>query len=875
MSRGRLFREAQSSIESRLAFAVSSPGHMDRIVSHYRILESLGMGGMGEVYAGLDETLKRKVALKAIRRDQRLSAHAKARFLREARLLSQLDHPNVCRVYDYIEEDDGDWLVLEYVDGTSLREALGSGLDRSSKLAIAEQIARALVAAHAADVVHRDLKPQNVMVTREGQAKVMDFGLACTGGPEPGGAPAAEQVDPRPTAPTPGNPEETARVLERDPLSPGSRPSREELAGFETQAGAIMGTLGYMSPEQARGEAATSASDMYSFGLLLQELFTGRTAFDGDVEYETLFENVRTGRTLAPAGVGADLAGLIERLKSVPPSHRPTALEAEERLRWIRGKPKRRLRILAAIGVLVALVLGGVKYTLDLERERTAAVQARQEAEGRRKQAEDLIGFMLGDLREKLEPVGRLEILDDVGGKAMAYFAAVPVETLSDEELLRRSKALYQIGSVRIAQGNLEAAGKPLEESLDLAEALVARSPADGERLYELAQSHFWVGFVRWRRRDLEGALEHFRAYSGLAERLVGMDPGKTDWQLELASAHSNIGSVLQERHDSDGALAQFRACLAIERLLLEKDPENNTLREAVAASNNIIGEVQRSRGRLAEALEHHRTELKIREELVRREPANAPWRMYLGVSHHEVGVVLEAMGDIASALTHYRTSLALSEGLAAHDPTNMEWKRELARHHFRIGRALLAREGQGAEVSRHLQAAVGILKTLVARDASNSGWQRDLAEARNSLGEALHARGDLDAAVGEAAAALEIAERLLEKDPDDPQALRLRSLGHALLGRVWSARGEAAKSRGAWQQALASIEPVARASNDDRLLDPWARALLQLERVDEAAAAVEKLTARGYRYPPFVRAMTSRGMSQPAVHTQRPTSKE
>jgi tetratricopeptide (TPR) repeat protein len=852
---------------------------MDRIVSHYRILESLGMGGMGEVYAGLDETLKRKVALKAIRRDQRLSAYAKARFLREARLLSQLDHPNVCRVYDYIEEDDGDWLVLEFVEGTSLRDALQRGLDRSSKLAIAEQIARALVAAHTADVVHRDLKPHNVMVTREGQAKVMDFGLARTGGPETEGTGAAEQVEPLPTAPAPAHAQETAVVLESphpsDPLSRGSRPSREELAGFQTQAGAIMGTLGYMSPEQARGEVATSASDMYSFGLLLQELFTGQTAFDSDVEYETLFENVKTGRTLAPAGVGADLARLIERLKSVPPSHRPTALEAEERLRWIRGKPKRRLRILAAAGVLVALALGGVKYTLDLERERTAAVQARQEADGRRKQAEDLIGFMLGDLREKLEPVGRLEILDDVGGKAMAYFAAVPVETLSDEELLRRSKALYQIGSVRIAQGNLEAASKPLEESLDLAKALVARSPADAERQFELAQSHFWVGFVRWRRRDLDAALEHFRAYSGIAEWLVGKDPGKTEWQLELASAHSNIGSVLQERHDSDGALAQFRACLAIERVLLEKDPENNTLREAVAASNNIIGEVQRSRGRLEEALEHHRTELKIREELVRREPGNASWRMYLGVSHHEVGVVLEAMGDVASALTHYRTSLALSEGLAAHDPTNMEWKRELARHHFRIGRALLAREGQGAELSRHLQAAVGILRTLVARDPSNSGWQRDLAEARNSLGEALHARGDLEGAVREAAAALEIAERLLEKDPDDPQALRLRSLGHALQGRVWSTRGEAAKSRDAWQKALASIEPVARTSNDDRLLEPWARALLQLQRVDEAAAAVEKLTSRGYRYPPFVREMTSKGMSEAALHTQRPTSKE
>ncbi len=144
---------------------------MNRTISHYRILESIGKGGMGEVYAGLDETLERRVALKAIRADQRPSATAKARFLREARILSQLDHPNVCRVYDYIEEEQGDWLVLELVDGKSLRDAIGDGLDVSLRMRIAEQIARVLVAAHAAGVVHRDLKPGNVMVTRDGRGQ--------------------------------------------------------------------------------------------------------------------------------------------------------------------------------------------------------------------------------------------------------------------------------------------------------------------------------------------------------------------------------------------------------------------------------------------------------------------------------------------------------------------------------------------------------------------------------------------------------------------------------------------------------------------------------------------------------------------------------
>jgi serine/threonine-protein kinase len=655
-------------------------------------------------------------------------------------------------------------------------------------------------------------------------------------------------------------------VLERpvfwDPLAGGSRSSREALAQFQTQAGSVMGTPRYMSPEQARGEVASAASDMYSFGLLLQELFTGRPSYEADLEESMLAERVRAGRTVAPTGLGSDLAGLIERLKSVPPTNRPTALETEERLRWIREKPKRRLRALAVAGVLLTLVLGAIKYTLDLQAERTAAVAARQEADRRRGQAEDLIGFMLGDLREKLEPVGRLEILDDVGAKAMAYFDAVPEEALSDAELLGRSKALYQIGSVRIAQGNLDTAGKPLEESLELARTLLERNPEDGQRLYELAQSHFWVGFVHWRRRDLDAALEHFKAYSSIAQRLVGKDPGKTDWQLELASAHSNIGFVLQERDDSDGALARFRACLAIEQALLGKDPDNHTLRRAVAASNNIIGEVQRSRGHLEEALEHHRTELSIQQELVRREPGNTSGRMYLGVSHNEVGVVLEALGDVEGALRHYRTSIAISKGLAAHDPTNTEWKRELARHHFRIGGALLARGSRGAESLEHLGSAVHILRTLVAGDPSNSGWQRDLAEARYSLGDALQAGGDLEAGAREAAAVLAIADRLLKKGPKDRQALRLRSQGHALLGRVWTRRGKATQAREAWQASLASIEPVARTSNDDRLLEPWWSALLHLDRAEEAAAVSGKLTSSGYRHPAFVAALAGNGTS-------------
>jgi eukaryotic-like serine/threonine-protein kinase len=196
----------------------------------------------------------------------------------------------------------------------------------------------------------------------------------------------------------------------------------------------------------------------------------------------------------APRGIDADLTRLIQRLKSVAPAERPTAVDTLERLRWIARKPARRVRRLLVAAAVVVAASGVAKYFVDLRAERTAAVAARLDADRRRGQAEDLIGFMLGDLRKKLQTVGRLEILDDVGAKSMEYFAAVPESALTDHELGDRSAALYQIGDVRIAQGRMAEASRPLTQSLALARKLVERHPNDGQRIFDLAQSEFWVG---------------------------------------------------------------------------------------------------------------------------------------------------------------------------------------------------------------------------------------------------------------------------------------------------------------------------------------------------------------------------------------------
>ncbi len=346
-------------------------------VGRIRITDTLGEGGMGEVYVGYDETLKREVALKAIRDERRLDAETKARFLREARILSQLDHPGICRIHEFIEgDDDTDFLVLELISGKNLKDALKDELDPWHKLVIAEKVADALAAAHAKGVAHRDLKPENVMLTTEGEVKVLDFGLALnvdeqlTSMASADGAPGGDEDSPRASAPSSGTGEidweaptrPPAAVRERrdkrrvsstivaptvvDPGTPvpgaastDRPPSATSGHYFETQLGTIMGTVAYMSPEQARGERPTAAGDMYSLGLLLQELFTGRPPYEPSLPLAMLLLRASEGETVPVTGVDPDLATLINRLKSLSPEARPSAIWRSRRRLWEKRTP--------------------------------------------------------------------------------------------------------------------------------------------------------------------------------------------------------------------------------------------------------------------------------------------------------------------------------------------------------------------------------------------------------------------------------------------------------------------------------------------------------------------------------------------------------
>jgi len=263
-----------------------------KTLGHYKLLEELGHGGMGTVYKARDLALDRIVVVKVLSPDLMADPEARRRFWREARLASALDHPNICTIYGIEEADGYSFIVMQYVEGKTLKRLIGGRpLRLESLLSIALQAADALATAHARGIIHRDIKSANIMVTERGQVKILDFGLA-------------KLI-------------ERARGMETAPTA--------EL----TQAGATLGTPSYMSPEQARGERADHRSDIFSFGIVLYEMATGRVPFKGESRVETMHavihEPARPVRELNPK-IPPALAALIARAIAKDPNDRYQAM---------------------------------------------------------------------------------------------------------------------------------------------------------------------------------------------------------------------------------------------------------------------------------------------------------------------------------------------------------------------------------------------------------------------------------------------------------------------------------------------------------------------------------------------------------------------
>ena len=758
--------------------AVSDPV-LGRMVGNIRLSEVLGSGGMGRVYGGVDEKLGRTVAVKVIRSNQMLGLEARARFLREAQVLSRLNHPQICQVYDYVEGAENDYLVLELVRGRDLGEAIREEVPRPRALRIALQLAEVLTLTHSRGITHRDLKPENVMLTDAGEIKVLDFGLA--------------RQEEEPPEPAPESASSETRVSEL--VAGGS--------SVETVLGTVMGTIVYMSPEQARGESASPPSDIYSLGLLLQELFTGEVPYDSRSTLKELLIATAGGESPAADGLPRELANLIEAMKSAEAEDRPTAPEVAERLRWIIDKPRRRLRWIVAIVALTAIIGGSTKYAVDLNRERTAALQAESAALEAREDAEELMTFILQDLHDGLVPLGRLDLLEQVAGQALDYYKSESAgESLTDEGLRRRGTALRNLGGVFTDQGNLEQAVAAYGGSLAIAKDLVVRNPGDLEAVFLLARAHSGMALVELTRDDPDNALASYKEAVNYLRSLIAAEPSNTEWRVALANTFVKMGSLLYTIGGSAEALEVLREAVGVIQSVVDERPDDAALQIDLGDKYRLLSQVLAAIGEVDAARQASDKDIALCLAVARSDAVNASAQLGLMEGYDWRGRLLVEDGDLVAAEEALRSSVRVGERLVADDPTNTHWQFRLSTSYDSLGEALRA-SGRAAVALDAFVRALDLMVPIAALDSTNAYYQNDLAYS------------------------------------------------YLQVGKTQAELGRQTQARAAWREGVRVVAAVADEAGLPPIQETYAQALLLLGRVDEARPVVSRVLESGWSLDP------------------------
>ena len=833
-------------------------------IGPYRILDVLGTGGMGVVYLAEQlEPVRREVAIKVFRTSDD-STLVIARFNAERQALAVLDHPNITKVFDAGTTENG-WLyfVMERVTGVPLGEYVTQHrLPIEERLKLFGQLCRAVQHAHQKGIIHRDIKPSNVLVTTIDGApvcKVIDFGIA--------------------------------KATQRD-------------AGARlTVTGTSVGTPAYMSPEQAGASSldVDTRSDIYSLGVVLYELLAGILPFETSlspmhvmahhVGIDSVAPSARVA-ALAPeeqaalaAKCGTDARSLVRALTGDLDWITLKALEKERERRYqtatelatdverylshraVSASPPsrvyqarkfiRRHRLGVAFAATTALLVLGGAAAIAVQARRVS--RARAVAVQRQMQAEELIGFMLGDLYTRLKEIGGLDLLESVGNKAQDYFETVPEGALSDQELFRRSQALYQIGEVRVEQGDYAGAMPLFRQSLALIGPLVARDSSNSAWQLGLGASHFGVGLVHWRNSQLDSALAHFTPYLAITQRLVTRAPDSVNFRNELGMANSNIGSVKQSKGDLAGALAAFDAAIRAYEDAVRRDTTKLDWRMNLADGYNAAGVVQQKLGDFAGAQASHHAELALKERLVALDPPNQVYKLRLAAAQSYLAELDMVLGRMDDATREASAARDLYAELAVVDTSSPDRRRFLGTAQ-RIAGTIALERGRSAEALRSANASRALLDPQLAAVPANSVWKIALARTLTLSSYALTAAGRAHDAEGDARRAISIADSVLAKRPGDQAGRLALTDAYLAAGDAAQRTGDTASARRAWAGALTAVDSVSRATGVAELRVLKATALVSLGRMDEARPIVQALEQQGYRRPRWMSRVRAAG---------------
>lgn len=474
------------------------------------------------------------------------------------------------------------------------------------------------------------------------------------------------------------------------------------------------------------------------------------------------------------------------------------------------------------------------------------AIQSRDAARDQRREAESLIGFMLGDLKDRLEPIGRLDALDAVGVRALAYYAKQDRSSLSDESLAQRAKALTLMGELATSRGDLGGALARYREAAQSTGELISRHPENADTLFDHAQTVFWIGDAQLKRGELAAAERSLRTYKALAERMVALRPGEDRFRQERIYADSNLGVLLLQQDRADDAFTLFGNAVAGSEMLMAAAPASRDLRVGLIEALAWQAEAGEQSGRLATATALRRRQVELAGAMVSRPESDVEFRLQRGVGLQRLASLLTLQGKLEEAERTYRLALGDHRILGEREADNAVWASNEAS--ARLGLAsLLLLGGRNVEAATLVNDACATIGRLHRRDPAVEKIRVD-QQVSCLLGSARVAQsaGDQSRAVDLAAKAAAIAR--LELTPASKPALRFQFVRAETLHAVLLAgAGDRSGALAAFRAAAASAPPAG--SNPARLaLQTLAsRALGGREAERQAAAALGR---QGYADP-------------------------
>jgi serine/threonine protein kinase len=784
-------------------------------IGPYRIIREIGRGGMGVVYLAAREGdhLKRLAAVKLLKRGMD-TQEILGRFEHERQVLATLNHHGIARLYEAGETDDGlPYFAMEHVEGQPIDEYCDTHRLRiTERLELFRKVCEAVHFVHQNLMVHRDLKPRNILVTSGGVPKLLDFGIAKLINPD-------------------------LSLLGGDPTAPELR---------------IM-TPEYASPEQMRGSPITVSSDIYSLGVILYELVTGHRPYHirGRVRAEiarvicevdperpstvaTRLEVIEpaepgsgTSTTIDPEIVAKLREGRPERLRRrlagdidnivlmamrKEPQRRYQSAEqfGEDIRRHLDGLPvtarhdtagyrlakfvrRHRQGVAAAAIVGAALVGWGVTAALGWAAESRHVEAVRQE-QARTQQALDEARVLQRQLQDERDRTSRM--FDEALRLAQAFL------NLDDQLAYNSLEARRQLAET--AQGSLEYLRSEIGDDPEILRALATAYNTVGD---------IWGGHRGETFGDTETALRNYRTALRLLGPLLAAHPDDANLRHEVATSHLRIGDMLKVTGDVRAALDSYDEYLRIARGLAKED---RRFRRPLALALDGVGAAHKKLGHIEQARRQYQDSLDLRRQVLGDDPDDVQAIRDVSVGWVHLGEALALLNDDAAALEAYRSSLDLRERLVRRDPDSGLDRRYLGLAHYFVADVLL-RLDRPDEAAPHVEAAGAIFEERAWENPGSArAASQDLVLAREIRGRLQMARGDLEGALGTFERCKELAAGLVKKNPEQTFYGRLFCEVDERIGEVLGRMGNHSVAVAAYREALDTIGPLAEADRAD-----------------------------------------------------------